>query len=421
MQKRLITLLCTTILAISTLPAVAEPPELNLDDFSYGGDLTSAESEFRRFTLTPNMINDMQRRDLGDVRVFDGSNELMPALVRKKEGNIKTSRQTLAISPHRVSGVTKGYILDRSAKHKQSLKSLHLQWKRGHAPNVLSVRVEHSADKKTWKTLKDAETVNNFKFGGIAMNINVIDINNHTKRYIKLVFLNKKKAPALASVTAYNTNKKLLDNTWVSGGKLHPHEGMSNTYRFSVSKGISPNFIKLSFGKLNSMLSGSLYTLTNIDGKPKRKLVVKNFDAYVVTRNNKVIKSTPIDVSQWQSSDWLITTHSTANFSEDNLPSVTVAYPYYEVIFANDGDEPYTAVWGNSAAGKPMSGDIVKRIKASKLRWKDIVVVSPVNILNTAGLTKLMESRQTSWLMLLIGLFVVIAASIFGYRRYQSS
>ena len=422
MNKRIIMQLSTAILTLLTPLAMAEPQLLKLDDFAYGANLTSAESEFRRFTLSPTMIKSMQRRDFGDVRVFDGNNELMSTLVRKKGGNEKIGQQTLTPYPYIVSGVTDGYILDRTAKHKQSLKSLHLRWKQGAAPGILSVRVEHSADKKTWNTLNDSETVINFKFNDTALKQNIIDINSYTQQYIKLTFLNKKQVAALASVKAYTTVNKLPDELWVPIGRLQPHKSISNGYRFSVSKAISPRLIKLSFGKLNTVLSGSLYTITSIDDKLQQKLVVNNFYAYVVTLNNKVVKSKPIDVSNWTSSEWLITTNAENNFSENDLPGITVAYPHYEVIFASDGDEPYTAVWGNSEAGAPMTGDIVERIKAKSLRWKDIAVARTGSPLNNARLTELMESRQTPWLMLIVGglvIIIVTAVSIFAYKRNQ--
>jgi hypothetical protein len=138
--------------------------------------------------------------------------------------------------------------------------------------------------------------------------------------------------------------------------------------------------------------------------------------------NNKVVKSKPIDVSKWKSSEWLITINSENDFSENDLPGVTVAYPRYEVIFAADGDEPYTAVWGNSEAGAPMPGDLVKRIKDKALLWKDIAVTNPGSTLNNAGLTELMVSRQTPWVMLSLGLLVILmttAALIFRYKRKQ--
>ena len=423
MQKIFITLLGTAILTVLALPAVAESPLLKLDDFAYGADLTSAKSEFRRFDFLPIMIKEMQRRDLGDVRVFDGNNELMPCLVRKKVRNIKTSKQILNISPYKLSGVTKGYILDRAAKHKQSLKSLHLRWRPGKAPNVLSVRFEHSADRKTWKILKDSEIVSNFEFSGNVLKQNVVDINNYTKRYIRLTFLDNKQVPVLASVIAYNTNKKLSDYVWMPAGQLQPYKDIPNTFSVSASKGIPPDLLKLSFGKLNSMLSGSLYTLATVDGKPKRKLVTNNFDSYALSRNNKVIKSKPIDVGNWQSAEWLITTDSIVNFTEDDMPGVMVAYPQYEVVFANYGVEPYTAVWSNRSAGKPVAGDIVERIKNSKLSWNDIDVVTPGAILDQAELTVLTESRQTPWLMIIIVLFIIISmtTAMFVYRRYRSS
>lgn len=420
MQKILITLLRTAILMLLTPLAEAEPQVLQLDDFTYGASLSPAESEFRRFTLSPVMIKDVQRRDLGDVRVFDGDNKLMPTLVRQLGTKNKLSRQTLVPHVFKVSGVIRGYILDRSNDHKQSLKSLNLQWKQGAEPRVLTVRVEHSADKKSWKTLIDSETVINFNLNGSVLKQNRIDINNYTQRYIKLTFLNIKKAPVLASVEAYSTARKLLEDFWLPAGQLQPDESISNGYRFSVSKAISPSQIKLSFAKLNTVLSGSLSTIKVVNNKLKRTMVINDFDAYVVTINNQVVKSKPINVSRWKSSEWLMTINSENNFSEDDLPSITVAYPHYEVIYASDGVEPYTVVWGNSTAGAPKAGGFVKRLRSKSLTRKDIAVTETGITLDNAGLTALKESRQTSWLILVLGVLVIIstvAASIFIYKR----
>ena len=156
------------LLALSPL-AQAQAPTLSMDDFAYGSELSPVETEFRRFTLTPTMIKDVKRRDLGDVRVFDENNELMPILLIKKDGHIENSRQTLAFLPHVVAGKTKGFILDRTQNHEQWLNSLHLHWKKNAAPNVLSVRIEDSSDLKNWATLKNSEIVSNYKFGDTAL------------------------------------------------------------------------------------------------------------------------------------------------------------------------------------------------------------------------------------------------------------
>lgn len=417
MQQKMIALLVAVILSVLTPQTFAGAPSIKLNDFAFGGDLTTAESEFRRFSLSASMVKNIQRRDLGDIRVFDNNNDLMPVLVRKKGGKVKTSQQTLAFSRHRGSATSSGYILDRSAKHKQSLKSLQLRWKPGRSPKVLTVRVEHSADKKTWQTLKNAEMVYNVEFKGKALKQNSIDINNYTQRYIKLSFLNKRRAPALVSAKAVTTSKKLPDHLWVPPSPLKVDKSITNAYRFSVSKGISPHLLKLSFAELNNILSGRLYAIEVAEGELKKKTLVNNFDAYAVSLNNKVVRPKPIDVSKWQSSEWMITSKALSAYSEEDLPGVMAAYPSYEVIFADDGKAPYTAVWGSNAAGAPMSGDLVERIKAGKLSLKDIAVVKPEFVLNNDRLTELMESRQTPWLTLLLGLFAVGIVA-FSYKRY---
>lgn len=407
----------------SSLSADADPAALVMSDFAYGAELTSSSSELRRFVISPVIIKDIRRRDLGDIRVYDGNNSLMPTLVRKKDGDIAFSQQGLSIKPDRTRGKITGYILDRTSKHEPSLYSLQLKWKRGKTPNIGSLRVEHSADKKTWIMLSGLKTVTSFNFEGIRLIRNSIDINKQTERYIRLTVTNKNQQPPLASAIATSSNRTISDSWWIHAGKLQPLEGKPDSYQFSIREGIRPVSLKLLFPKINSILSGSLYSIDNIDGKPQRKRVAKNFLSYTVTLNNTVANSRPFDISQWQSPDWLIVADSAKNIQADNLPGVLLAYPQYEVIFANAGDEPYTAVWGNPAAGPPVSGNISERIKVSRASYDDIGIVKPGAIIDNAKLTEIMESRNSSWLELLAWLVaaaIAVLALRFGYRRFLS-
>lgn len=420
MQWKIITMLGTVILTVLTSPVGATSSQLNLEDFAYGTELTSAETEFRRFILTTTMIQDIQRRDLGDLRVYDEDNELMPILIRKKDSFIKNRQQKLSFSPQANAGKTTSYILDR-ASSKLWLNSLQLQWKPSTGLNVWTVRVEHSSDQHKWEILKDSQMVSDFKFGDKKLKQNVIDINNRTQRYIKLTFLDAKRLPVLKSVVAHTSTAQPSNMAWVSVGQLQSKAGMPGSYFFKVSKGVSPNLVSLGFKKLNTLLSGSLYTVTNIDGKLKQKISSNNFNAYKVTMNNKVVNSKPVDLSQWQASEWLITADAVSNLKEDDLPEVMVAYPQYEVIFAADGDEPYTVVWGNRTA-TPVANDIITRIRASGKKRKDVAMVAPGYVLDSAGLAELVASRSSPWWLYLFALILVVlagAAVKFGYQRYH--
>ncbi|MDH5711176.1 MAG: DUF3999 domain-containing protein [Gammaproteobacteria bacterium] len=418
MWKKIFVLIITIAITPLTPPAIAETPLLSMSDFAYGAELDTSEAKFTRFTLIPDMVKNIKRQDLGDIRIFDSNNELIPALVRKKDGDNKLKREILNFSRIQSADDTTSYILDRTENHRRSLKSLSLQWQQNYAPNMLLIRVDHSADKLSWETLKDSEAINNFKFEGIVLKQNVITINDHTQRYIKITFQNRKQPSVLASVHAYTSDRKISDYTWIPAGKITPQPGKPDAYRFKLGDGIRPELFKLSFPALNTILNGSLNGLQAVDEKLKYTPVIKNFDAYVVTINNKVINSMPINISRWQYADWLIIARATKNIDEENLPGIDLAYPQYEIIFANNGEGPFTVVWGNPAAGKPVAGDLAKQIHTQK----DIAEIRPGTILGNRQLTELMESRQTPWLMLSISVAVIILlaiAFIFGYRRYQ--
>jgi len=415
MQRRIIVIPGAVFMLAALTPlAIAQAPTLSMDDFAYGSELTPVESHFRRFVLTPTMIQSVKRRDLGDVRVFDEDNELMPVLVRKNNSDIKTSRQQLAFVPHVVKGKTVGFVLDRTKDHQQWLKSLQLQWKKNAAPNVLSVKIENSADLVSWKTLKKSEVVSNYKFGNTMLRHNVIDIDSYTQRYIRIAFLQRKNVPpVLESVNSFISSAKPYKPAWIAAGKLKPQAGKPGSYQFSVSEGVNPRLLKMSFSALNTVLTGSLYAVLSSNGQQQRKLVTNNFSAYKITLNNKVVRSKPIDLSRWQATNWLITADAGSNVEANGLPKVMVAYPTYEVIFAAEGDEPYTVVWGNRKAGAPVLSDINS--------GQDVIQVRHGRIFKTDELTERVESARFPWLTILIvlGVILIVAATgWFGYRRY---
>lgn len=397
----------------------AKQAAVNMDEFAYGAELTMAETDFQRVTLTADMFRHIQRRDRGDIRVYDEDNELMPSLVLNKSGHIKISKTKLKVSPYVQGSKRKGYIVDRGANHKQWLQSLQLHWHNNAAPNILSIRVEHSADEKNWSSLSKSEVVSNFKFADTMLRINDIDINNHTKRFIRLTFLDSRTTPSLASATAYTTSAKPAGKIWVPTGELKPVKSPANTYRFSVSRGISPSHLRFSFGKLNTLLAGSLYSMENKNGKPAAQLRTRNFQAYKVTLNNKVINAKATDIARWRASDWLITTNASSNIEANGLPDVIAGYSQHEVIFAADGDAPYTLVWGNAAASKPATTEIGKRIRSFAKSGNTIAVVTPGKTLDKTALVKLVKSRQWSFFSIVISLFALIGAAIAGRMAYQ--
>lgn len=419
MLQKVIVLMGIAVSLLSPLIFAEEQQVLKLNDFDYGGDLSSAESEFRRFMLSADMIKGVRRNDLGDIRVFDGKNRLMPSLLKKKDSRIKSSQQNLSFHALTISDKDSGYLVDRTDRHEQSLEALELHWKSGAAPKILSVRVEHSKDKKDWKTLVNTEVLYNYKFKGRLLKQNTVKINDYTERYIRLTFLNKKRRPVMASVKAFTTNRKLAEKVWVSAGKLTADGTVPNAYHFSTGTGFRAELIKLGFIKINMMLAGSLYNLETIDGNLRHNLVSDDFAAYEISLNNRVVRADPIDVSKSQSTQWMVVADNSGELSAEDLPEVRAAYSQYEVIFAADGAEPYTVVWSNQSAGAPIKSDIVDRIKAKKLGWNDIAPVKPLFVLDKEQLTGLMESRESHFL-LPMALFMFIASVVFGYRRYRS-
>lgn len=411
-------------LSVVSLTASADtPPDpVNMAEFAYGSALSAADASIRRIELQPVVILHIQRRDHRDIRVYDANNEPMPSLLLKKDGTIKTSSKNLKFSAEYRKGQVSAYVIDRGKDYGAAIDSLKLKWKAGRAPHILTFYIEHSANKHSWQTLINNANIINFDFKGVRLEQNEIDINKITKRYLRLVPIENKAFPKLAGITATIASRPHADYWWLRTDGLEPDAARPGHYQFSLSTGVSPDQFKLIFHELNSVMTGALYSYTGSDTK-SRRLVTKDFESFAVSMNRKVVNANPVDIRHSSATRWEIAANQMLNIDAENLPGVMAAYPRYQLIFASDGDEPYTLVWGNQNANTIQSGDLVERIKANNLGLDAIPEVRTGMVLDNTRLSALAESRQKIWPVVL-GVLVLIAVGIvlvIGYRRYRKA
>lgn len=411
-------------LSVVSLAAGADLPNepVNMDEFSYGSELSSADAAIRRIELQPVVIRDIQRRDQRDIRVYDANNVAMPSALMKKDGPIRSSRVNLDISAEYLKGKISAYVIDRGNDQVPVIDSLKLAWKTGHAPNILTFYIEHSTNRKSWQTLVNSARVINFDFKGVRLELNEIDINKTTKRYLRFVPIDDKIFPPLAGVTATLTSLPHSDAWWLPVSRLHADDSRPGHYQFEITTGVRPVQFKLSFPAINSLMNGTLYSYAESDAK-SRTVFTKDFEAYAVTLNQKVVNARPVDISHSSSTRWEIATTQTLNIDTEHLPSIMAAYPRYQLIFASDGDEPYTLVWGNGNADTNQASDLDARIKAGRNSVNEFPEVRTGVILDNSKLAALVASRRKLWPVILsvLALLTASIAMFIGYKRYRKS
>lgn len=392
--------------------AWATTDELSMDDFDFGVELLSVDDPVRRFNVTPIIMQGVKRSDLGDVRVFDYYNNLMPMKLISLDSDIEMFQQSLVVTKYKNAG-QQGFILERPQDDQRWLKSLHLNWQQGRAPNVLVIRVEHSADLINWNPLKPSEVISNYRFKNTLINHNTIDINDHTERYLRLVYKKRQlMTPVLQSANSIVLNKKPIDSKWITAGKLETTPDTAGTFVFNSASVVTPRLVNFYFNKLNMVLTGSLYRMTAVNGASTWKLVNDDFNAYKVTLNNKIVASSPINVADSNATQWKIVSEGNTAFSEEEMPDVMVDYPVYDVVFADKGREPYTLVWGSSKTGAPESDSSLP---------DDAVTVYHGQHMDNAQLVELAASRRFIMVISIAGLVILALVAISGFLYYRRS
>ncbi len=386
---------------------------LSMSDFDHGAELTPRDTALRRLPLSPQMISQMKQRDLGDVRVFDYNNQLMPLSIRDLNENISELQQSLQVTPYKVSGRVQGFVLRRPETASRWLKSLQLFWKNQRAPSVLIFKIEHSADGKNWSALKSSAVVSNFRFDGESLNHNIIDVNANAKQHIRLLFAAKpRRSPVLTAVTATLASAEPVATTWITTGQLEPVENEARAYRFSTSEAITPRQIRLNIRQLNTRITGTLYAQLKRDGKTVWQPAIKNLRAYNVTLNNKIVRSRSLDLPDIHAHEWKLVLKKGSELDDSDLPDVMVSYPVLQLVFAAEGDEVYTVVWGSSQASAAQlttfeQADLAETVYQRMLMDKQV-------------LTETVQTRLWIFRAKMVGyalLFLIGAYSLF--RLYQ--
>lgn len=386
-----------------------------MDAFAHGSELTSADAKIRRIELQPVVIRGIQRRDHLDIRVYDANNRPMPAALLNPDATIKTGSEQLKVSALYNNGKISTYIIDRGTDSQLALDSMQFKWKTGKAPKILSFDIEQSADNKSWQPLLNDACVFNLDYKGIRLEHNYLEINRLTKRYLRITPAKEINLPPMSAATATLASKPHADYWWQPVARLEPDPANTGHYVFSLTSGVRPVQFKLSL-PLNSAITGALYNYEDTDTKSP-VLIAKDFTSYTMSINRNVINAKPVDSSHSSASRWKIATTGMVNIDTENLPGIMAAYPRYKLIFAADGEEPYTLVWGNPDANTEQRGDLAERLRESKLQLNAIPEVSTGLILDHAALAELVASRTSQW-PVVISLLVLIVLGSAIYRGF---
>lgn len=372
------------VVFVSSLVAVAaEKPA----DFAYGLKIDASGSEaLYDVTLPPAVYQGVTRRDLGDVRVFNGAGEVVPHAWRPRrtekadagatvaltlfplKAAAGASVDALAISVRRGAGgavsvdvrsggahapaqQTVAYLIDMSNQDR-ALRAIELDWK---AADGFSgkLRVDASDDLSNWRTLVSGAPLLSLEVGGQRLQQRRVEVPQQKAKYLRLAWVRERSDDGakivLPEITAASGElaEKFIEATreWA---KFNAGKGEKpGEYLFDLKGQFPIDRLRLELPEPNTIAQAEVLVRDKAE-QPWRS--VARTMLYRLRQPAGEIASPDITVGTSSERWWMIRIDQRGGGIGGGLPVLNAGWVPHQLVFAARGAAPFTLAYGNRGA-----------------------------------------------------------------------
>jgi hypothetical protein len=348
-------------------------------DYAFGLALDASGSEaLYDVTLPATVYQGATRRDLGDVRVFNGAGEVVPHALRPRrteksdagasvpltlfalKAAAGASIDGLAISVRKsASGAVSvdvkssdaqpaaqaiaGYLIDMST-HDRALRSIDIDWK---AVDGFSgkLRIDASDDLSQWRTLAAAAPLLNLEVGGQRLQQKRIELPQQKAKYLRLAWV-REGTQALPELTA--ASGELADKVLEAPREWAPFNATKGDkpgdYLFDFKGFFSIDRLRLALPDANTIAQVEVLTRDKAE-QPWRS--VTRGVAYRLNRAGGEVASPDLTLSATAERWWLIRIDQRGGGIGSGMPVLHAGWVPHQLVFAARGAPPFTLAYGN--------------------------------------------------------------------------
>jgi hypothetical protein len=325
------------------------------------------------------------RKDLGDLRIFNGYGEVVPHLLQREQQANAARSEPVALNffplfkersweeevqhiriaddgkgtiidierrpPGEISGANPitHYLVDASPLE-GTVEKLLLDWHGGGDGVLVSVRVEYSNDLVHWRHLVAAATLADLSYEGYSLGQREISLPRQEARYYRISWPLGEKGAQLKGIQAQV----------VRAGDMPPHQWRTLTaagsetrpgeYTFVLPGNYPLDSVRVLLPQANTVVQAKLLS-RNDDKTPWR--VRHQGLLYTLQREGHTLSSDPIALPMLNDSFWLLEVEQGGGGIGSGAPQLEVGWIPHRLVFAARGEMPFTLAFGAAAVEAP--------------------------------------------------------------------
>jgi Protein of unknown function (DUF3999) len=428
------------LLAASMRAALAVTPQ----DFAFGMRLETVEpAAAYRFELPLEVYRGVVRSDLGDLRVFNARNEVVPYELRRPQSALRAQGAATqlplfplrgdprqALDALRVTIQSGGASLDLKTSGKESarvttnayildarpltvpISALQLEWPEDAEDFAGRLEIEASDDLAVWHSIARAVPIANLRANGQRLIERRAEFSPTKAKFWRLSWAGTD-APFLLSAVNAEPVRDVIDahrESLTVDGQPMPDKPGEFTFDFEAS--LPADRVNVELPERNSVASIAIYSRT--DTKEIWRSVARK-GLYRLDGAEGELRNAPVPIAIDSDRYWLVRFEQPEVIGR-GVPRLSIEWIPHELIFVARGAGPYSLAYG-SADAKPAETRI-----AGVLPRMETAIASPSAPFALGGVTR-REPAPTPfpWKTAVLWIALASGVALLGWMAYRLS
>lgn len=381
---RFFLLVAALVLSPSMAKATLQPA-----DFAYGMALSLEENgAVYRFSLPRQVYETVARDDMGDIRIFNSANAVVPHILRqpKTKSKIRELTKALPVFPlYRAENSTgndglrvriekgedgaiinvesddakvgkaqklSGYLIDTTGQKKQ-IHKLHITWQAKEANFVTTVSVESSNDLTRWSTLVPRATLARMQFSGHTITRQRIDLPPRTTKYLRLSWPAGRDGIEVKEILAVEqSGEPERKSIWTAlKGEPGPDEAKKKltAYQYESPARLPVDQVRLRFAEKNTLVKVALFSRPDQKAKWRHR---QSGVFYDLRFDQTALVQDSVPVGQSSDRFWRVEIEGNPSNDPENIPIVELGWRPHELLFVARGKGPFMLAYGSARLGQ---------------------------------------------------------------------